>query len=46
MEAVMVGSQWYVVRWHDKAALKFDIISGPYSEEWWAVSAMRLREID
>lgn len=46
MEAVQIGSQWYVVRWHDKAVLKLDIISGPYPEEWQAVSVTRLREID
>ncbi len=45
MEAIEISGQWYVVRWNDKANLKFDIVSGPYAEEWWAISAMRLNEI-
>lgn len=44
MEAVEISGQWYVVRWLDKAALKFVRVDGPYPEEWQAVSAARLKE--
>ena len=44
MEAVEISGQWYVVRWLDKAALKFVRADSLYSEEWQAVSAARLKE--
>ena len=44
MEAIEISGQWYVVRWEDKSALKFAIVSGPYPEEWQAVSATRLKD--
>ena len=45
MEAIQISSQWYVVRWEDKSRAKFTIVSGPYQEQWWAISACRLNEI-
>ena len=45
MRAIQISSQWYVAR--DDAAAKngFVVVSGPYPEEWQAVSHARLREI-
>jgi hypothetical protein len=45
MEAIQISSQWYVVRWEDNSREKFTIVSGPYPEQWWAVSACRLKDI-
>lgn len=45
MEAIEISDQWYVVRWIDKSKLQFNVIDGPYPEEWQAVSAARLKEI-
>ncbi len=45
MDTIQISSQWYVVRWEDDSRSKFTILSGPYSEEWWARSANRLNEI-
>ena len=45
MEAIQISSQWYVVRWDDEAHINFTIVSGPYPEQWWAISACRLTEI-
>lgn len=44
MEAIEISGQWYVVRWTNKANLQFNVIDGPYPEEWQAVSAARLKE--
>lgn len=46
MEAVMISSQWYVVRYEDGTKTRFAVLDGPYPEEHQAVSAARLREID
>jgi hypothetical protein len=45
MGTIQISSQWYVVRWEDESHEKFTIVSGPYPEEWWAISANRLNEI-
>ena len=45
MGTIQISDQWYVVRWKDESHEKFMIVSGPYSEEWWAISANRLNEI-
>lgn len=45
MDVIEISSQWYVVRWIDKDNMKFDIVSGPYAEKWWAISDARLNEI-
>lgn len=46
MDTIQISSLWYVVRWEDDSHTKFTILSGPYSEEWWAVSAARLYELN
>ena len=45
MGTSQISDQWYVVRWEDETHEKFTIVSGPYPEEWWAISANRLNEI-
>jgi len=45
MGTLQISGQWYVVRWEDEKHETFTIIDGPFSEEWWAVSAARLREV-
>ena len=45
MKTIQIGSQWYVVRDNPKSKTGFSIISGPYAEQHWAVSAERLNEI-
>jgi hypothetical protein len=44
MRAVQIGSQWYVVRDDLSKAIGFVVLSGPYAEQHWAVSAERLNE--
>ena len=46
MKAVMIGSQWYVVRDDPSLARGLAVLSGPYAEQHWAVSAARLNEIE
>ena len=45
MDTIQISGQWYVVRWEDESHEKFTIVSGPYSEEYWAVSMERLNEV-
>lgn len=44
MFAVMIGSQWYAAREDPSAPAGFVVVSGPYAEEHWAVSAAGIRD--
>ena len=46
MGTIQISSLWYVVRWEDDSHDKFTIVSGPYLEEWWAISSARLYELN
>lgn len=46
METIQISTQWYVIRWTDDSKQKFDIIAGPFAEEHWARSMVRLNEIN
>ena len=45
MKAIQISSQWYVVREDSNMKRGFVILSGPYPEEWQAVSQTRLNDI-
>ena len=45
MRAVQISSQRYVVRDDTSSGRGFVVLDGPYTEEFWAVSATRLNEI-
>lgn len=45
MRAVQISGQWYVVMDDPSKKIGFVVVSGPYAEEHWAVSAARLNEI-
>ena len=45
MKAIQISSQWYVVREDSNTKRGFVILSGPYPEEWQAVSQTRLNDV-
>lgn len=46
MRTVQIGSQWYVVRDNPSSERGFTVLDGPYAEQYWAISAARLNEIE